>query len=235
MKQLGIFVMQAAKAGSLILFCIVLYILFQRYETDFSALAAFTEKYVRQFGAKGIVLFFVLSGIGTFFFIPRQILSLVAGYFYGWKIAVITVSLGAGLGCLFSMGYGSFLAKNFFRAKMKNRIACLENIFKKSAFGIALGIRIMPVGSNTLLNMIVGATNIPFWSFWLGSLLGYIPQNMLFAVLGNAGKTELDPAVYTSLLLYAALFLVGFCIVKKNLPAGITLAYLYNGIIKGKD
>lgn len=235
MKQFGIFLLRAARAGSLIVFCVVLYALFQRCGVDFQSLAAFTQQYVQRFGNLGIALFFVLSGIGTFFFVPRQILSLVAGYFYGWKIAAVAVSLGAGLGCLLSMAYGGFLAKNFFRQKMAKRIRCLEAVFAKSAFGVAVGIRIMPVGSNTLLNMVAGAAAIPFWQFWLGSVLGYVPQNLLFAVLGNAGKTEQDLAVYASLAVYGVLFLAGFAIVKKNLPENITLTYLYNGIIKGKD
>lgn len=234
-KQLKFFALQALRAGSLFLFCSVLYVLFRCLEVDFSVLADFTDQYIRQLGMKGLFAFFLLCGAATFFFVPRQLLSLVAGYFYGWQTAAVLVSLGAGLGCLLSMAYGNFLARNFFRRKMRKRIICLENIFQKSAFGIALGIRIMPVGSNTLLNMIVGAAKVPFWPFWFGSVLGYVPQNLLFAVLGSAGKTEQDMAVFGAFLMYAVLFGVGFFIVKMNLPARITLRYLYNGIVKGKD
>ena len=126
------------------------------------------------------------------------------------------------------------MAKKFFQKKMRKRIKCLENIFTKSTFGIALGIRIMPIGCNTLLNMLVGATKIPFWKFWAGSALGYIPQNFIFALLGSVGKTENGLTVILSVLLYGSLLAVGFLIVKKNLPRHITLKYLYNGIVKGE-
>lgn len=235
LKQMSVFAVQTARVGSLLAFCVVLYMLFRYHGVDFAFLADFTERHIREQGVKGIFAFGLFSGIATFFFVPRQLLSMVAGYFFGWRTAVVTVSLGAGLGCLLSMGYGNFLAKNFFRRKMKKRIACLEHIFQKSAFGVALGIRIMPVGSNTLLNMTAGATRIPFWQFWFGSVLGYVPQNLLFAVLGHAGKTEADLAVLGSVLLYGVLFCVGFWIVKISLPPHIGFVYLYNGIIKGKD
>jgi uncharacterized membrane protein YdjX (TVP38/TMEM64 family) len=92
----------------------------------------------------------------------------------------------------------------------------------------------MPIGCNTLLNMLVGATKIPFWKFWAGSVLGYIPQNFIFALLGNAGKTESNTTVLMSVLLYGSLLVVGFAIIKTNLPKYITLKYLYNGIVKGE-
>ncbi|MDE5681616.1 MAG: VTT domain-containing protein [Mailhella sp.] len=209
--------------------------LFRKIGVEFSSFAVITERYVGRFGIWGLFAYFLLSGAATFFFVPRQLLSLVAGYFYGTPLAVFTVSFGAGLGCLLSMGYGNFLAKNFFQKNMKPRMRCLETIFTKSTFGIALGIRIMPVGSNTFLNMLAGAAKIPFWSFWAGSVIGYIPQNYLFALLGNAGKTESPLPLVQSVFLYAVLFCTGFLIVKKNLPGHVTLKYLYDGIVRGEE
>lgn len=234
LKQARIFFIPFIKASSLLVFLICLYVLFQHVGVDVASFRALTEQYIEKLGIAGIFCFLLLSALGTFLFVPRQILSLVAGYFYGVPVAVLIVSCGAGLGCLFSMGYGNFLAKKFFQRKMRRRIACLENIFTKSTFGIALGIRIMPIGCNTLLNMLVGATKIPFWKFWAGSSVGYIPQNFIFALLGSAGKTESGAAVLMSILLYGSLLVVGFLIVKRNLPQHITLKYLYNGIVKGE-
>lgn len=234
LKHARIFFIPFIKASSLLVFLICLYVLFQHVGVDAASFMALTEQYIEQLGNAGIFCFLILSAFGTFFFVPRQLLSLVAGYFYGVTVAVCIVSCGAGLGCLFSMGYGNFLAKRFFQRRMHKRIACLENIFTKSTFGIALGIRIMPIGCNTLLNMLVGATKIPFWKFWAGSAFGYIPQNFIFALLGSAGKTESGTTVLMSVLLYGSLLVAGFLIVKKNLPRHITLKYLYNGIVKGE-
>lgn len=234
LKQARFLFVPLVKASSLLVFFICLYCLFQYIGVDIPSFMALTEEYVLSIGGAGLFVFFVLSALGTFFFVPRQLLSLVAGYFYGVWVALFVVSCGVGLGCLFSMGYGNFLAKNFFQKNMRKRIHCLENIFTKSTFGIALGIRILPIGCNTLLNMLVGATKIPFWKFWAGSALGYIPQNFIFALLGSAGKTENNTTVLMSVLLYGSLLLVGFAIIKTNLPQYITLKYLYNGIVKGE-
>lgn len=234
MKQARLFFVPVLKASSLLVFFVCLYGIFQYIGVDIPSFMALTEEYVQSRGRAGLFIYFVLCAFGTFFFVPRQLLSLVAGYFYGVMPAFFVVSCGVGLGCLFSMGYGNFLAKNFFQKKMRKRIHCLENIFTKSTFGMALGIRIMPIGCNTMLNMLVGATKIPFWKFWAGSALGYIPQNFIFALLGSAGKTESGTTVFMSALLYGSLLVVGFAIVKANLPHYITLKYLYNGIVKGK-
>lgn len=234
MKQVRFLLIPLLKASSLLVFFICLYFIFQYIGVDVSSFMALTEEYVLSKGGTGLFVFFVLSAFGTFFFVPRQLLSLVAGYFYGVWLALLVVSCGVGLGCLFSMSYGNFLAKKFFQKNMRKRLYYLENIFAKSTFGIALGIRIMPIGCNTLLNMLVGATKIPFWKFWAGSALGYIPQNFIFALLGSAGKTENNSTVLMSVLLYGSLLVVGFAIIKTNLPKYITLKYLYNGIVKGE-
>lgn len=233
-KQVQFLFVPLLKASSLLVFFVCLYFLFQSVGVDIPSFMALTEEYIKSKGSAGRFVFFVLSAFATFFFVPRQLLSIVAGYFYGVWIAVVVVSCGVGLGCLLSMSYGNFLAKKFFQKKMRKRIQCLENIFTKSTFGIALGIRIMPIGCNTLLNMLVGATKIPFWKFWAGSVLGYIPQNFIFALLGSAGKTESSSTVLVSVLLYGSLLVAGFLIVKTNLPNYITLKYLYNGIVKGE-
>lgn len=234
MKQTQLFLIPALKAGSLLVFLVCLYFLFQYVGVDIPSFMALTEEYVQSKGSAGLFAYLGLCALGTFFFVPRQLLSLVAGYFYGVLAALVVVSCGVGLGCLFSMGYGNFLARKFFQRKMRKRIHCLENIFTKSTFGMALGIRIMPIGCNTMLNMLVGATKIPFWKFWAGSALGYIPQNFIFALLGSAGKTENNAGILMSILLYGSLLVAGFAIVKANLPHYITLKYLYNGIVKGK-
>lgn len=234
LKQARFLLVPLLKASSLLVFFVCLYFLFQYIGVDVSSFMHLTEEYVQSKGNFGLLVYFALCALGTFFFVPRQLLSLAAGYFYGVWTALFVVSCGVGLGCLFSMGYGNFLAKKFFRKKMRKRIHCLENIFTKSTFGMALGIRIMPVGCNTLLNMLVGATKIPFWKFWAGSAFGYIPQNFIFALLGSAGKTENTTTVLMSVLIYGSLLIVGFVIVKSNLPHYITLKYLYNGIVKGE-
>ena len=143
LKQARFLFVPLVKASSLLVFFICLYCLFQYIGVDIPSFMALTEEYVLSIGGAGLFVFFVLSALGTFFFVPRQLLSLVAGYFYGVWVALFVVSCGVGLGCLFSMGYGNFLAKNFFQKNMRKRIHCLENIFTKSTFGIALGIRIL--------------------------------------------------------------------------------------------
>ena len=183
---------------------------------------------------RGLSAYFLLSGVATFFFVPRQLLSLVAGYFYGTLPAVFIVSLGAGLGCLLSMGYGNFLAKIFFK-KYENPYAVFGTYFYKIDFWNRSWHTHHACRQQYVSEYACGSGENTFWSFWAGSVIGYIPQNYLFALLGNAGKTENTLPLLQSVFFYAVLFCAGFLIVKKNLPGHITLKYLYDGIVRGKE
>ena len=45
-------------------------------------------------------------------------------------------------------------------------------------------IRLLPVGSNLLTNLFAGATHVPARGFMLGSVLGYLPQMLIFSFAG---------------------------------------------------
>ena len=46
-------------------------------------------------------------------------------------------------------------------------------------------IRLLPVGNNFATNLAAGVSRVPALPFFLGSLLGYIPQTLVFALAGS--------------------------------------------------
>ena len=68
-----------------------------------------------------------------------------------------------------------------------------------------LMIRLMPVGSNLLTNLFAGAANIDFKRFLLGSLLGYIPQTLVFVLVGSGiGLAQSEKLIISGLLFVIA-------------------------------
>ena len=49
-------------------------------------------------------------------------------------------------------------------------------------------VRLFPIGSNVATNAIAGAFRVPFTSFITASALGFIPQTLLFSMLGSGSR-----------------------------------------------
>jgi uncharacterized membrane protein YdjX (TVP38/TMEM64 family) len=46
-------------------------------------------------------------------------------------------------------------------------------------------IRLLPLGSNVITNLLAGTTSVKPSAFFIGSAIGYIPQMIIFALLGK--------------------------------------------------
>ena len=67
---------------------------------------------------------------------------------------------------------------------------------------MALLIRLLPLGSNLVTNLVAGVSSANALGFFAGSVLGYVPQTIIFALLGSG--INLDPAlrITSSVLLF---------------------------------
>jgi uncharacterized membrane protein YdjX (TVP38/TMEM64 family) len=70
-------------------------------------------------------------------------------------------------------------------------------------FSTTMLIRFLPVGHNLATNLLAGVSSVPPLPFLLGSFVGYLPQTVVFALIGSGVET--DPAL--RLIVGAALFL----------------------------
>lgn len=61
----------------------------------------------------------------------------------------------------------------------------LSGLLQKAPFLMALLIRLFPSGNNLLFSLLGGAMRLPALPFVGGSCVGYIPQNLIFALMGS--------------------------------------------------
>jgi uncharacterized membrane protein YdjX (TVP38/TMEM64 family) len=80
---------------------------------------------------------------------------------------------------------------------------------------MTLVIRCLPVGNNLLTNLAAGVSNIPAATFIGGSFIGYIPQTLIFALLGSG--VRVDPVWRTTIsgLLFAVSTLLGWMLYRR--------------------
>ncbi len=77
------------------------------------------------------------------------------------------------------------VGRSFIKRKFGARIQKVDDFLSRSPFNMALTIRFFPLGSNVVTNILAGVTSIPALPFIFGSTVGYIPQNMVFALFGS--------------------------------------------------
>jgi uncharacterized membrane protein YdjX (TVP38/TMEM64 family) len=114
---------------------------------------------------------------------PRQAVSFFAAYFFGlWQgvaLALLASVCGCVLGYSFATGF-----RELARKILRGRVDVAAQFWAANAFSITLILRLLPVGSNMLVNLAAGASGLPALRFFSASALGYLPQTIVFCLFG---------------------------------------------------
>jgi uncharacterized membrane protein YdjX (TVP38/TMEM64 family) len=115
--------------------------------------------------------------------------------------------------------YARFLGKGLLRARLGKRAGRFEAFIHGHPFSMTVLVRLLPVGNNFLTNLAAGISSVRPGPFFSGTFLGYLPQMLVFALVGSG--VHIAPA--TKLTLAEALFLL----------SGALGVFLYRGYRHG--
>ncbi len=140
---------------------------------------------VAQGGVRGPAMFLAVATLLTAIGLPRQIPAFVAGYAFGaWSgaaIALLSQIIACGVDFVWARAVGrDFVSRRF--GKMLRRV---DSTLAARPFIATLTFRLMPVGSNILLNLAAGLSSVRAFPFLAASLIGFIPQTIIFALIGR--------------------------------------------------
>ena len=178
--------------------------LIQAMQLDLFLDKAWIDSDIRDRGLRGE---FILVCIGTVFIavgLPRQVISFLAGYGFGFNGGLIIALTATTLGCITTFFYARFLGRELVERKFPVKIRRIDNFLADNPFAMTLLIRFLPAGSNLLTNLAAGVSKVGAFPFIIGSGLGFIPQTAVFALVGSG--ISVDPIWRISLSV--ALFLV---------------------------
>ena len=187
--------------------------LFQTSDLGNSVNEAWIDARVRGHGVNGALLFLLMGGLFTAVGLPRQIIAFLGGYAFSMGLGTLLGALAALLGCMLSFGYARLFGKGFLRARLGERAGRFDRFIHDHPFSMTVLVRLLPVGNNLLTNLAAGISSIRSTHFFFGSFLGYLPQTLVFALVGSG--VHLAPTL--KLTLAIGLFLV----------SGALGAYLY--------
>ena len=167
------------------------------------------------FISSGVLLYLALVALLSPLGVPRQALSALGGYAFGALFGAIFSSISLVIGCAGSFFYSRLLARSTLQRRFGQRIQRLDAFLSHSPFAMTIAIRCFPMGNNALTNLVAGVTGIPALSFIGGSAIGYLPQTIIFALLGSG--IRIDPVWRTSLsaVLFVLSSLLGFLLYRR--------------------
>mgnify|MGYP001422216220 FL=1 len=157
---------------------------------------------VRGAGIKGNLIFVFGAGLVIALGLPRQIISFLGGYAFGLLLGTGLALVATSLGCVISFTFARFMGRELVSARFPTRLKKANGFLRYNSFAMALLIRLLPLGSNLVTNLAAGISSVSATGFLAGSVLGYIPQTVIFALLGSG--INLDPAfrITSSILLF---------------------------------
>ena len=178
--------------------------LFNASDLGGSVNEAWIDAKVRGHGVNGALLFLLMGGLFTAIGLPRQIIAFLGGYAFSVELGTLLGALAALLGCMLAFAYARFFGKDLLRARLGERVARFDRFVHDHPFTMTVLIRLLPVGSNLLTNLAAGISSIRARHFFAGTLLGYLPQTLVFALVGSG--VHIAPVLKLSLAV--GLFLV---------------------------
>jgi uncharacterized membrane protein YdjX (TVP38/TMEM64 family) len=169
---------------------------------------AWFDSHVLGSGPMSGLIFMGITACLTALGLPRQLFGFLGGFAFGAIGGTLLTTVGCGLGCATASLYGRFSGRDFVARKFGSRLGRLDAFLSGQPFLMALAIRLFPLGSNLLTNLAAGVSSIPLLPFVLGSSLGYIPQNFVFALFGAGMNAESTQGVVIAVSVSVVLLMI---------------------------
>lgn len=131
------------------------------------------------------LVFVTLYIVMTVLLLPTLPLTLGAGFLWGPYWGCLYTVLGASLGAALAFLISRYLASDFINNRFRHRAwTWLIEQVESQSWKIIAFTRINPIFPSGPLNYFYGLTSIPFWRYFVSSVLFIIPTAFVFSYLG---------------------------------------------------
>jgi uncharacterized membrane protein YdjX (TVP38/TMEM64 family) len=174
-------------------------------------------------GVPGEVVFVGLGAAACMVGVPRQAVAFAGGTAFG-ALAGSGLSLAAMLlGCAGSFLWARAIGRDWARRRIERafsgRLARLDRFIAENPFTATLTLRLLPVGNNLALNLLAGLSGVSLLPFLAASALGYVPQTVVFALLGKGVRVDGAVQLGLGLALFVLSALLGLWLLRRGRQA----------------
>jgi uncharacterized membrane protein YdjX (TVP38/TMEM64 family) len=173
------------------------------------------DRYVRDNGLAGELLFVAAGALLVCTGLSRQVVAFLGGYGFGFAEGTLLSMLATVGGCMLTFYAARLLIGVSASSRFSVRIREIDHFIHENTFSMTLLIRLLPLGSNWLVNLAAGVSGVRSAPFFLGSALGYIPQMAVFALVGSGAHMERFWQVALAMGMFAGAAVLGFYLYRK--------------------
>ncbi|HQT46300.1 MAG: hypothetical protein B7X08_05785 [Acidocella sp. 20-63-7] len=168
-----------------------------------------------QGGVRGPAMFLLLATFLVAIGLPRQVPAFVAGYAFGPAYGTVIALVAQILACSLDFIWARAIGQAFVRRRFGKTLSKIDNALAAQPFTATLTLRLLPVGSNILLNLAAGLSSIAALPFLAGSALGFIPQTVVFALLGQGSAPSHTHILILGGIMFAASAVLGAVLLRR--------------------
>ncbi len=164
-------------------------------------------------GAAAPILFMLIYIIGTLFFLPGSVLTLLGGALFGPVWGTFYNLTGATIGAMLSFLASRYLASDWVAKKTGGRMKQLINGVENEGWRFVAFTRLVPLFPFNLLNYALGLTRISFTQYSLATYIFMLPGAAAYTYLGYIGReaaTGGEGLIKKAMLALALLAVVSF-------------------------
>ena len=190
------------------------------YALESGALSGFltqdwVDREVRDRGLSGELLFLAVGGIATAVAVPRHLVSFLGGYAFGVGFGTLLALAATELGCILTFFYARLVGRPLVAKRFGARVQRVDNFLSANPLSMTLLIRLLPLGSNFATSLAAGVARVPAAPFLAGSLIGYVPQTLIFALAGSGIEAGAGVRIGLAVLLFVVSGAIGAWLYRK--------------------
>jgi len=171
-------------AGVAALVLLVAIVVFMAVLVEHLPVAVWREN-LRNSGSMGALLFVLVGMLATSIGFPRQLVAGVGGYAYGLAPGLLLSLVAAIGGCALTVVAARWLLAGPVSRHFSQQVNWLRRMTQQDTFMKIVVMRIQPLGTNLATNLAAGVIRLPLPVFLAASILGFIPQMLVFAIAGS--------------------------------------------------
>ncbi|KXV62967.1 hypothetical protein AD949_07950 [Acetobacter orleanensis] len=141
-------------------------------------------------GVSGRMVFLAGASVWCAFGLPRQVAGFAAGLAYGALEGIVLITVASTAGCVAGFFWARWGGRQWAQARLGTRFAKLDTMLTTQPFLSILTLRLLPVGSALLLNLLGGISGVGVLPFTAATVLGGLPQNVVAVLLGSGVRVD---------------------------------------------
>ena len=170
---------------------------------------------VRDKGVAGALLFVLVCTLLGSVGLSRQVIAFLGGYAFGFSQGFVLSMAAVVAACITTFFISRVLLRSYLSKRFSTRIQQVDSFLRVNTFTMALLVRLLPLGSNWMINIGAGVSSVSKLPFFLGSALGYIPQMLIFSLLGSGTRVDQFWQVAIAMALFILAATLGIVLYRK--------------------